>query len=111
MGEPSPALSKISRMHTEKLTQYIETLNLEDERLNVKIVNLTKMTPLDEPRITELLKQRKRLSALMEAARDRLAGKLERRLRRDADPTPPSGQPGQPGQPVSRGYRPRGYRH
>lgn len=85
MGEPSPALAKIAKMNSEKLTEYIETLEVEAERLDVKAKNLLNVTPVDEERIADLHKQRKRLDALMEVARERLSGKMERRQQRGSD--------------------------
>ena len=78
MGEPSPALTKIARMNTEKLTEHIKTMELEAERLKTKVKNLLAMTPPDEQRAAALTQHRKRLEALLTAARERLSGKLER---------------------------------
>jgi len=78
MGEPSPALTKIARMNTEKLTEHIKTMEVEAERLKTKIKNLLNMTPPEEQRAAQLTQHRKRLEALITAARERLDGKLER---------------------------------
>lgn len=78
MGEPSPALTKIARMNTEKLRAHIETMKVEAERVTQKIANLQTQPEPDEARIAELTKHRARLEALMGAAAERLAGKLER---------------------------------
>lgn len=82
MGEPSPALTKIARMNTEKLTAHVATMQVEAERLNTKIDNLSKMDPIDEEKIGQLKAHRERLVALMAAAKERLAGKIERREQR-----------------------------
>ena len=79
MGEPSPALTKIARMNTEKLTGHIATMQTEADRLSTKIENLSNMTPPDEQKIASLKAHRERLEALLEAAREALAGKIERR--------------------------------
>ncbi len=86
MGEPSPALTKIARMNTEKLTVHIQTMQTESERLETKIRNLSSMTPPDEKKIEQLNGHRDRLLALLEAAREQLAGKIERRSRYQGGP-------------------------
>lgn len=78
LGEPSPALTKIARMNTEKLQAHIETMLTESDRLRIKIENLSNMTPVDEKRVETLELQVKRLDALMEAAKERLDGKIQR---------------------------------
>lgn len=78
MGEPSPALTKIGRMNTEKLRTHIGTLKTELERVEQKIQNLTTMPEPDEKRIEQLREHRQRLAALLKAASERLIGKLER---------------------------------
>ena len=78
LGEPSPALTKINRMNTEKLREHIKTMKVEADRLEVKIGNLSAMPEPDEQRIEQLKQHRLRLATLMKAASERLAGKLER---------------------------------
>ena len=78
MGEPSPALSKISQMNTAKLRAYIQQTSVNAEQLKAKIEKLNKVEEPDEKRIAELTTQRQRLAVLIKTAADRLAGKLER---------------------------------
>lgn len=104
MGEPSPALTKIARMNTEKLDAHIKTMQTESERLETKITNLSNIDPPDQERIEQLKAHRERLAAIMEAASKQLAGKLERREQYGGSggrggPAGPSGSGG------SRGYR------
>lgn len=82
LGEPSPALTKIARMNTEKLTLHIQTMQVEAERLETRIENLSKLDPPDEKKIAQLKAHRDRLLALMEVSRTHLAGKIERRNQR-----------------------------
>jgi len=82
MGEPSPALTKIARMNTQKLTVHIQTMLVEVQRLTTKIENLSKMDAPDQERITQLTEHRLRIVALIKAARERLEGKLERKKQR-----------------------------
>lgn len=82
MGEPSPALTKIARMNTEKLAEHIKKMKVEADRLETKVSNLKKITPVDEERVAELTLHRERLAALMTAAAERLSGKLERKAQR-----------------------------
>lgn len=84
MGEPSPALTKIARMNTERLGTHIQTMQVESERLDTKITNLSGMTPPDEEKIAQLKAHRERLTALLEAAKKQLAGKIERRDQRSS---------------------------
>ena len=84
MGEPSPALTKIARMNTEKLRVHIKSMVTEAERLGTKIENLSKMPEPDEERIAQLKAHRQRLAALTKAAAERLEGKLERKKQRQA---------------------------
>lgn len=110
LGEPSPALTKIARMNTEKLKAHIETMKVEAERLDKKITNLSAIDETDPQRIDELKKHRQRLAALMQAAAERLLGKLERkkeRIESGAPMGPPGSTAGGAGRPVSRGYRRR----
>lgn len=75
MGQPSPSLAKINRMTPQQLTDRIQALEVEAERISQKIKNLSNMQPRDEKRIALLTEQRERLAALQQIAKDRLAGK------------------------------------
>ncbi len=79
LGEPSPALTKIARMNTEKLGAHILTMKTEAQRLEVKIANLSGMAEPDQQKIEQLTAHRSRLIALTEAAQKLLDGKNERR--------------------------------
>lgn len=108
MGEPSPALTKIARMNSDKLKAHIETMKVEAERLDKKISNLKAIDPPDAERIEDLTKHRQRLAALLQAAAERLLGKLERKKER-IESGAPMGRPalGGSSRPASRGYRRR----
>jgi predicted nucleic acid-binding Zn-ribbon protein len=84
MGEPSPALTKIARMNTQKLTEHIQTMQTEADRLDTRIANLSNIDPPDEKKIAQLRSHLERLTALTEAAREHLAGKIQRRNQRSA---------------------------
>ena len=78
MGEPSPALTKIAQMNTEKLREYIKQISVNAEQLKAKIEKLQTMDEPDEQKINDLTTQRQRLAILIKTAADRLQGKLER---------------------------------
>jgi len=79
MGEPSPSLGKIHKMNIAKLTDHIQALSREHERIGEKIKNLQHQEPRDDKRIADLTAQCKRLAALVEAGQQRLAQKEERK--------------------------------
>jgi GTP-binding protein EngB required for normal cell division len=78
LGEPSPALTKIALMNTEKLRTYIKQISVNAEQLKTKIDKLQAVEEPDEQRIAELTLQRQRLAILIKTAAERLQGKLER---------------------------------
>lgn len=78
MGEPSPALTKIAKMNTEKLRAHVATMKIEYDRMEKKIGNLQAMPEPDEKRIEQLKQHKIRLAALLKVASERLIGKLER---------------------------------
>ena len=78
MGEPSPALTKISQMNTEKLREYIKQISVNAEQLKAKIEKLQAMEEPDAKKIEELTTQRQRLAILIKTAAERLQGKLTR---------------------------------
>lgn len=78
LGEPSPALTKIAQMNTEKLREYIKQISVNAEQLKAKIDKLQAMEEPDEKKITELTTQRQRLAILIKTAAERLQGKMER---------------------------------
>jgi len=81
MGEPSPALSKIAQMNTEKLREYIRQISVNAEQLKAKIEKLQaseEQNEQTEQKIAELTSQRQRLAILIKTAAERLQGKLER---------------------------------
>lgn len=78
LGEPSPSLAKIGKMNMEELKERIEALAVEKARIDEKIKNLSNMQPRDDARIESLSTQAARLTALSNAAKDRLSGKQDR---------------------------------
>lgn len=80
MGEPSPALSKISQMNTAKLREYIKQISVNAEQLKLKIEKLEakEKEERDEKKIEDLTTQRHRLAMLIKTAAERLQGKLDR---------------------------------
>ena len=78
MGEPSPALTKIAQMNTEKLREYIKQISVNAEQLKAKIEKLQAMDEPDQKKIEELTTQRQRLAVLIKTAAERLQGKLTR---------------------------------
>lgn len=78
LGEPSPALTKIAQMNTEKLREYIKQISVNAEQLKAKIDKLQAMEEPDEKKITELTTQLQRLAILIKTAAERLQGKMER---------------------------------
>lgn len=96
MGEPSPALSKIAQMNTEKLREYIRQISVNAEQLKAKIEKLQAAEEPDEAKITELTTQRHRLAVLIKTAAERLQGKLDRAKEYANGTRTPRGGPGGP---------------
>jgi hypothetical protein len=93
MGEPSPSLARISKMDPEELHEHIAALQGERQHLITKIANLSNMQPRPDERIALLATQQARLAALIQAAQDRLSGKVvpERREHRERPNRDPRG--------------------
>ncbi|MEM1211798.1 MAG: hypothetical protein AAGI68_05800 [Planctomycetota bacterium] len=78
LGEPSPSLAKIQTMNTEKLRAKIASLNEERARLVTRHDNLAALDPVPTEKVDNINDLIARIDALLEAAKERLAGKLER---------------------------------
>lgn len=89
MGEPSPALSKIRRMNIEKLQQYLESTQVEIDRLIKKVKNLEEVEPVNHDRIKTLNDQQERLRALIVATNEQLEEKHRRKERYEAGESRP----------------------
>lgn len=73
MGQPSPSLARINRADARELTQKVERLNIEIQRLEVRIRNLTTHKPPIQRNLSNLHDQVKRLEVLRKLAQDKLA--------------------------------------
>ncbi|MCC6581609.1 MAG: hypothetical protein IT440_14345 [Phycisphaeraceae bacterium] len=78
MGQPSPSLAKINKMNMEELKERIASLETEKGHLSHKVEQLSQKEPRDEVKITELKALMSRLGALVNVAKERLEGKVER---------------------------------
>ncbi|MEM6550910.1 MAG: hypothetical protein AAF750_02050 [Planctomycetota bacterium] len=78
LGEPSPSLAKIQTMNTEKLRAKIASLNEERGRLVTRKDNLTALDDVPTDKVDNIDNLLARIDALLDAAKERLAGKLER---------------------------------
>lgn len=79
MGEPSPSLTKINEMNTEKLRAKIASLLQEQDRLTVKLQRLNTQEPLPTEKIKALTDLQGRLATLQKLAQERLEQKLIRK--------------------------------
>ena len=78
MGQPSPSLAKLERMNREELTQHIQRLVTERERLMTRITNLGRLTPPPQEKLENLAAQVVRIEALEKLSRQRLEQKQDR---------------------------------
>jgi hypothetical protein len=83
MGEPSPALSKMARMNRADLALQIERLITEATRIKAKVEKLKAHKPCPEERVVALNEQLKRLAALEQTARNKLAVKELHKTQRE----------------------------
>ena len=83
MGMPSPGLTRINRMNIEELTDYLQKLSTEGDRLKLKLGELQARQEPPADRIAGLNDQIKRLDALRQVAQTRLADKMKRKERYD----------------------------
>tara|TARA_Y100000588_G_scaffold85372_1_gene90525 strand:+ start:2283 stop:2729 length:447 start_codon:yes stop_codon:yes gene_type:complete len=79
LGEPSPSLAKINTMNMVKLEAKIAELVTEQTALNKRIARLEALDQRPDEQLERTGQQLERLKVLEKAARERLAGKSERR--------------------------------